>query len=88
VRAWVLYSLVRLAIFAAVFALLFWLIPQSLWWLSAVCAALIALSLSYIFLGRLRARVTADLQARSERRRARRPLDPDAEVEDREADVV
>ena len=87
-RAWVLYSLVRLAIFAAVFGLLFWLLPQNLWWLSAICAALIALSLSYIFLGRLRARVTSDLQARSERRRAGRPDDPDAEVEDREADVA
>jgi len=87
VRAWVLYSLVRLAIFAAVFALLYWLLPQNLWWLSAICAALIALSLSYIFLGRLRTRVTSDLQARSDHRRARRPEDPDAEVEDREADV-
>lgn len=87
-RAWILYSIVRLAGFAAVFALLFWLLPQDLWWLSAICAALIALSLSYIFLGRLRTRVTSDLLARSERRRAGGPADPDAEIEDSARDVA
>jgi len=85
VRSWVVYSLVRIGIFAAVFALLYWLLPPELWWLSAICAALIALSLSYIFLAGLRARVTADLAARSERRRAGRSADPDAAAEDSES---
>lgn len=83
-RAWVLYSLLRLGIFAAAFALLYWLLPQSLWWLAAICAALIALSLSYIFLGRLRDRVTTDLAERAAARRAGR-ADPDAEAEDAES---
>lgn len=85
-RSWVLYSLVRLGIFAATFAILYWLLPEGLWWLSAICAALIALSLSYIFLARLREKVTADLAVRAERRRASRPADPDAVAEDAQAD--
>jgi len=82
VRSWVIYSLVRVGLFAATFALLYWLLPPDLWWLAAVCAALIALSLSYIFLAKLRDRVTADLAARAEHRRASRPADPDAAAED------
>ena len=86
VRSWVVYSLVRIGIFAAAFALLYWLLPPDLWWLSAICAALIALSLSYIFLAKLRDRVTADLAARAERRRAGRAADPDAAAEDAQSD--
>jgi len=86
VRTWVLYSLARLGLFAAAFALLYWLLPQDLWWLAAICAALIALSLSYIFLGALRTRVATDLAARRERRREGRTDDPDAVAEDREAE--
>lgn len=82
VRSWVIYSLVRVGIFAATFVLLYWLLPADLWWLAAICAALIALSLSYIFLAKLRNRVSADLAARAERRRAIRPADPDAAAED------
>jgi len=85
VRSWVVYSLVRIGIFAAAFALLYWLLPQGLWWLAAICAALIALSLSYIFLAGLRERVTADLAARAQRRRAGRSDDPDAAAEDSDA---
>jgi len=85
VRSWIVYSLVRVGIFAAVFALLYWLLPPEFWWLAAICAALIALSLSYIFLGGLRQRVTDDLAVRARRRRAVHPEDPDAEAEDGEA---
>lgn len=84
-RSWVIYSLVRLALFVGAFLLLYWLLPPDLWWLSAICAALIALSLSYIFLAGLRDRVGADLAARAERRRHRRE-DPDAAAEDAQAD--
>lgn len=85
-RSWVLYSIVRLGIFVAAFAILYWLLPEGLWWLSAVCAALIALSLSYIFLAKLRERVAADLSVRAERRRADHPADPDATAEDAQTD--
>lgn len=87
-RAWVLYSLVRLGMFAAAFAILYWLLPSELWWLSAICAAIIALSLSYIFLAGMRARVARDLAERAAQRRAGRPEDPDAAAEDREAGEV
>ncbi|MBO9577713.1 MAG: DUF4229 domain-containing protein [Microbacteriaceae bacterium] len=83
-RAWVVYSLLRIGLFAGAFALLYWLLPQNLWWLAAICAALVALSLSYIFLGRLRERVTADLAERAAARKAGMSEDPDADAEDRE----
>jgi len=86
VRTWILYSVIRLGIFAAVFALLLWLLGALLWWLAAVCAALIALSISYIALGRLRARMTADLAARAEQRRSAKRVDPDADAEDAESE--
>jgi membrane protein implicated in regulation of membrane protease activity len=86
VRPWLIYSLVRLALLAAVFALLYWLLPPGLWWLSALAATIIALALSYLFLGRLRGRVSADLAARTQRRRESHPLDPDATAEDTEAE--
>lgn len=85
-RSWVIYSLVRVGLFAVTFALLYWLLPEGLWWLAAICAALIALSLSYIFLAGLRGKVNADLAARAERRGARRPADPDAAAEDAQSD--
>ncbi len=85
-RAWVLYSLLRLGFFAVAFALLYWLLPPDLWWLAAVCAALIALSISYIFLGGLRARVAEDLAKRTKTTKPRKPADPDAAAEDRDDD--
>jgi len=84
VRAWVIYSLLRLGLFAAAFALLYWLLPPDLWWLAAICAALIALSISYIFFSGLRARVTEDLAKRT-RQREPKPADPDAAAEDLES---
>ncbi len=84
-RAWVLYSVVRLGIFAAAFGLLYWLLPD-FWWLAAICAALISLSISYIFLARLREKVTRDLAARAEARQAGKPTDPDVAAEDAESE--
>ncbi len=83
-RAWVIYSLLRVGIFAAVFALLYWLLSPEFWWLSAICAALIALSISYIFLGGLRTRVAEDLAKRTKRSGRQKPADPDAAAEDRD----
>jgi len=58
-RPWIAYTLVRLGIFAAAFALLFILgLP---WWLAAVLAAVIGFLVAYIFFRDLRDRVARDL---------------------------
>ena len=72
-----LYSLVRVALFAVVFALL--LLTPMPWWLSAVIAAIIGLCVAYIFFGRLRDAVARDIA----QRRAAPPVDSDATAEDR-----
>ena len=60
-RAWILYSGVRLGLFAAIFALLYALTANALgnlsWAISAAVAAIAALCISYIFLKPLRDRV-------------------------------
>lgn len=87
-RAWLLYSLVRIGIFAAVFALLYVLLGPTLWWVAAIFAAVIALCISYIALGGLRGRVTGELAERAQARRSRTASteDPDAAIEDGIAD--
>lgn len=55
--------LIRLGLFAAVFALLYLLRPD-LWWAWAAVAAIISLCIGYIFFGKLRERMAADLAAR------------------------
>lgn len=76
-KPWVLYSLVRVGLFAIVFALL--LLTPIPWWLSAIIAAVIGLCVAYIFFGRLRDAVALDIVAR----RSTPARDVDAEVEDR-----
>ncbi len=83
-RTWVWYSIIRIGLFAAAFALLFWLLGGEFWWLAAICAALIALCLSYIFLGRMRQRIAADIAERTSRKTP--PVDQDAEIEDAAVD--
>ncbi len=89
---WIQYSLVRLGIFGAAFAVLYLLLPAPLESIgvvglaviviAAVVAAVIALTVSYIFFGALRDRVAIDL---AERRR--KPVaDPDAAAEDAAAE--
>ncbi|KQV25714.1 MULTISPECIES: DUF4229 domain-containing protein [unclassified Microcella] len=85
---WIQYSLVRLGIFGAAFALLFLVLPAPLESIgvvgfaviviAAVIAAVVALTVSYIFFGRLRDAVAADLAER----RAKPAVDPDAAAED------
>ena len=85
---WIRYTLVRLGIFAAAFTVLYLVLPAPLASVNVVgfasvvvvtlVAAIIALTVSYIFLGRLRDAVTLDLASR----RARPSLDPDADAED------
>jgi len=61
-RAWILYSIIRLGIFAIALAAL--LLLQVVPWVAALIAAVIALCLSYIFLHKLRDGVAHDIYAR------------------------
>ena len=79
-----LYSVARLAVFAAACVVLWLLLGDlwsSLWWLGVICAAIIAYCISYLFFGRLKAQVVADLAARSAGRVKASP-DVDAQAED------
>jgi membrane protein implicated in regulation of membrane protease activity len=60
---WLSYTLLRVAFFAVPFAVL--MLFNITWWISAILAAIIGLSSSYIFLARLRNRMsTAIYEAR------------------------
>jgi membrane protein implicated in regulation of membrane protease activity len=60
-RPWIAYTLVRVGLFAATFAVLLLLgLP---WWLAAVVAAAIGFCVAYIFFRGLRQRVATDLAA-------------------------
>lgn len=76
VKPWVAYSLVRVGLFAAIFAVL--LFSGIIAWLSAVIAAVLSLCASYLFFGRLRDAVALDIVAR----RARPARDTDTAAED------
>jgi len=76
VKPWVLYSLVRVGVFAAAFTILFVLGIE--WWLAAIIAAVIGLCVAYIFFGKLRDAVALDIADR----RSRPPVDADADAED------
>ena len=75
-KPWLAYSLLRLGVFAVVFALL--MVANVPWWLSAVIAAVIGLCVGYIFFGKLRDAVALDIAAR----RARPAGDADTAAED------
>jgi len=77
VKPWLAYSLVRLGVFALVFAVL--MLANVVWWLSAIIAAIIGLCVGYIFFGKLRDRVALDIVAR----RSRPAGDADSAAEDR-----
>ena len=83
-RSVVLYSVLRLLAFLVPFGVLM-LIPvfRELYWLAAVFAALIGLSLSLLFLRRPLNDVTTSL---AERRGGREPARRDQDVEDDLAD--
>jgi len=67
VRAWIVYSALRVGVFLALFGLLFVLTTaigfEPAWLISGCAAAVLALCISYIFFGRLRQRVALDLAA-------------------------
>jgi hypothetical protein len=72
---WLLYTLLRLGLFAGVFAALMAL--GQLWWVSAIFAMLISFAVSYLFFRDTRDALAADLQ----QRRTRGDVDPDADAE-------
>lgn len=86
-RAWILYSAVRVGVFLVIFAVLYALISAIGWspaWVIAGCAAaVLALCISYIFFGKLRDRVALEVVAAREgtakRKAPRAGSDEDAE---------
>ncbi|MFM9876519.1 MAG: DUF4229 domain-containing protein [Rhodoglobus sp.] len=75
-KPWVLYSLVRVGVFAVVLAIL--LVVGVPWWLAAIIAAVVGLCVAYIFFGRLRDAVALDIADR----RSRTTKDADQVAED------
>ncbi|MDP3209479.1 MAG: DUF4229 domain-containing protein [Rhodoglobus sp.] len=75
-KPWVLYSLVRVGVFALALAIL--LLIGIEWWLAAIIAAVVGLCVAYIFFGRLRDAVAHDIV----RRRNRPAGDVDSAAED------
>lgn len=69
-RAWILYSALRLGLFAVLFAILYGLtvssFPSTAWLMAGLGGAVLAFCISYIFLKSLRERVALELvKARS-----------------------
>ncbi|MFJ4296520.1 DUF4229 domain-containing protein [Curtobacterium sp. NPDC089689] len=62
-KAWLLYTLARLGVFAAALVLLLALTPMRWYW-ATIVAALVGLLVSYIALGKLRHRVALSLAER------------------------
>ena len=80
--AWIPYTLLRLALFGGTFALLWYLGLDYLW--AAIAAAVVGLTVSYIFFPTLRNRVSIELAESRERRAA---ADGDApRIDDRGVD--
>ncbi len=73
--AWIPYTLLRLALFGGVFALL--IVLRVDYWLAAIVAAIIGLTVSYIFFAPLHRKVTDEMAA--SRRKRGKAVDPDAD---------
>ena len=80
--AFLKYSLIRLALFAPLFALFVFL--QLGWLLAVICAGLISFALSYLFFQKQRDAATASLHARFSGRA--KPLRSAGEVDDADAE--
>lgn len=78
VRAWVIYSVVRVLVFAAPLGILMAIGFE--WWIAALIAAAVGFCLSYIFLRPLRDQVALQLaESRSAAAEATTRTDEDAE---------
>ncbi|MDN3311176.1 DUF4229 domain-containing protein [Microbacterium oryzae] len=85
IRSVVVYSVLRLLAFLVPFGvLMIFPVFQQLWWLAALFAALIGLSLSILLLRRPLEEVSTGLYERRQGKRVRRPSgrELDAEAED------
>ncbi|MBF0672113.1 MAG: DUF4229 domain-containing protein [Salinibacterium sp.] len=78
---WLLYTLLRLGLFAGVFAAL--MLLGIWWWLSAIFAMVISFSVAYLFFRDTRDQLALDLQ----QRREKPEVHPDAEAEDAVTDA-
>ena len=76
-RPWIVYTLVRIGLFAVLFVLLTLLGVD--WWVAALLAAVLGLLVSYIFLRGLRARFAGELAEARTRTRAVKTADEYAE---------
>jgi membrane protein implicated in regulation of membrane protease activity len=75
---WLTYTLLRVAFFIVPFAVL--MLFNITWWISAILAAIIGLSSSYIFLARLRNRMSTTIyEARAKQKSASPGADETAE---------
>lgn len=84
VKPWLFYSIVRLALFGAVLALLMFLSVEG--WLAAILAAIIALCISYIFFAGERDKVATSIHEWRERAatdKGRDEEDEDSEIANR-----
>ena len=68
---WLVYTLLRLAFFVVPFVVL--MLFNVTWWIAALLAAIIGLSSSYIFLARLRNRMSTALYEARNRQKAAPP---------------
>lgn len=78
-NAWIRYSLARLGIFGAVFALLS--VVGITWWVSLIFATLISFTAGYVFFHRTREELASQLQKRRNTKQKQR-VDDDALAED------
>ncbi|MGW9111625.1 DUF4229 domain-containing protein [Microbacterium sp. NPDC055683] len=87
IRSVVVYSVLRLLAFLVPFGIMM-IFPvfQDLWWLAAVFAALIGLSLSILLLRRPLEDVSTRLYERGQQKQAKSPRELDADAEDAEAE--
>lgn len=88
-RNYVLYSIIRLALFGGTWALLSFLMPGVHWFFTGILAAVIAMLISILALGRLRQGVATNLEHSVEKRREkRRGTKTDAELDAEEEDSL
>jgi uncharacterized membrane protein YdjX (TVP38/TMEM64 family) len=79
VRPWIKYSLIRLAIFVVVLAIL--LVVQVNPFIATVVAAVAGFVISYVFFRKIRDQVAAEFAARNEMPQPIRNVDTEAEDE-------
>jgi membrane protein implicated in regulation of membrane protease activity len=77
VPAWIPYTLLRLALFGGVFAVL-WLLRVD-YWLAAIFAAIISLTIAYIFFAPLHGRVSEEITASRRRTSPKKEERPEEE---------